>query len=457
MTLAAAAPALLAAATTVTLTPGQSIQAAVTAAPPGTTFVLQAGVYRMQSVQPKAHDVFQAQGAAILNGSQVLTFQSDPAGSGLFISSATPAQPDAGQCQTAYPLCNYTQDVFLDNVLQATASSPVGLQPGSWYFDRIKGVVYLPADPTGHVVEMGSTQFAFYGDPNAVQIQGIVVEKYANPAQTGAIGAYKNGNGWTVSNVEARFNHGTGISLGPNSSILNRLEHHKGQMGVGIVGGNSSKVTGNEIAWNNYAGYALNWEAGGSKFWSTTNLLVANNYSHDNNGNGLWTDHDNINTTYENNTIINNSAMGIEHEISYKATITGNTLRNNGNAPNYVFNTAQILLSNSQNSNVYANTIEVGANGGDAIGLFNEVRGTGSQGIWRAANNYVHNNDITYDGPTGSTGLLDYAGNATGNTFDYNQYHLKAAGTVHWMWVKAKMSWALMQAQKQETHGSCCN
>jgi len=59
----------------VTLSPGANIQAAVTAAPAGTTFVLLAGVYRMQRVQPKDGDVFTGQGSVILNGSEILAFQ----------------------------------------------------------------------------------------------------------------------------------------------------------------------------------------------------------------------------------------------------------------------------------------------------------------------------------------------------------------------------------------------
>lgn len=57
----------------VTLTPGDDIQAAVDAHPPGTLYMLQSGTYRMQSIVPKTGDVFDGQGAAVLNGSRLLT------------------------------------------------------------------------------------------------------------------------------------------------------------------------------------------------------------------------------------------------------------------------------------------------------------------------------------------------------------------------------------------------
>jgi hypothetical protein len=82
---------------TVTLSPGVNIQAAVTAAPPGTTFVLLPGVYRMQSVQPLNGDVFIGQGKVILNGSQILSFQliQPAAASGLRPQLPAPSTPGA--------------------------------------------------------------------------------------------------------------------------------------------------------------------------------------------------------------------------------------------------------------------------------------------------------------------------------------------------------------------------
>jgi len=442
----------------VQLSPGDNIQNAVTAAPAGTTFELSAGTYRMQSVQPKNNDIFVGEGGVILTGAQVLSFKADAANSSLWIASATPAAAGSGQCQTAHPLCAYTQDLFVDSVLQTPASSSADLKAGEWYFDRSSKTVYVPVNPAGHTVELGMTSFAFYGTASGVQIESLTVQEYATPAQTGAVGGYKNGTGWIVSKVESRWNHGTGISLGPAGQILNSFIHNNGQMGVGIVNGSNSKIIGNEISWNNYAGYATNWEAGGSKFWATTNLLVESNYVHDNLGNGLWTDCDNVGTIYQGNTVVNNLNAGIQHEISYSAVITGNTVEGNGATSNSSFWSGQIVLANSQNVQIYFNTIEVPSGYADGITLINEARGTGTQGVWVASNNYVHNNTVTYQGETGQSGMASYSGapSPTGNRFDYNQYTLKAAGTVHWAWVN-QMTWKELQTAGQELQGTSTN
>ena len=56
------------AASQVTISPGQSIQAAVNSHPEGTTFLLKAGVFRNQTVVPKSGDVFIGEKGAVLDG-----------------------------------------------------------------------------------------------------------------------------------------------------------------------------------------------------------------------------------------------------------------------------------------------------------------------------------------------------------------------------------------------------
>ena len=445
---------------TVTLSPGDNIQAAVTAALPGTTFVLLQGVYRMQSVAPLDGDVFTGQGNVVLNGSQILTFQLDPAGSGHWVASATASTVNHGGCQNAYPLCGYTQDLFIDNVLQTPVSSSRAIPPGSWYFDRAHNSVYLPSNPAGHLVELGMTQYAFYGGATGVTISNLTVEKYAAPAQTGAVGGNTilSANGWVVNNVESRWNHGRGISLGgSNSQILNSFIHHNGQLGISLYGSNSQAVN-NEISWNNYAGFDAAWEAGGSKFWATTNLVVKSNYVHDNKGPGLWTDNNNVGTLYDGNTVINNLDEGIKHEVSYSAIIRNNTVKGNGNTSTVWLWNAQIEIQNSSNVQVYGNTVEVPSGGGNGIALINQNRGSGTQGPWVAANNYVYGNTITHLGKNGASGYVDDTGSPMqpGNKFDSDHYILKSGGNVHWSW-PGGLDWAGFLAKGQEAHGACCN
>ena len=446
---------------TVTLSPGDNIQAAVTAAPAGTTFILNAGVYRMQSVQPLSGDIFIGQGNVVLNGSQVLSFQTDPAGTALWVASATASTVNHGPCQAGHPLCGYTQDLFIDNVLQTPVTNLQSMKSGTWYFDRTKGVVYVPTNPAAHVVEMSMKQYAFYGSASNVQLSNLIVEKYAAMAQNGAVGGNSSGTGWIVSKVESRWNHGRGISLGSGSQILNSFVHHNGQLGIALLGANSQAI-GNEISWNNYAGFNASWEAGGSKFWGTTNLQVKSNYVHDNDGPGLWTDTDNVGTIYDSNTVINNVNEGIKHEVSYNAIIRNNTVKGNGNTKTVWLWNSQIEVQNSSNVEVYGNIVEVPKLGGNGIGLINQNRGSGSNGPWVAAGNYIHDNTVTYLGPNGLSGLVDDTGGntAVGNQFNSNHYIIpNYSGTrAYWAWAPFKgYDWINFRRIGQETSGTCCN
>jgi hypothetical protein len=444
----------------VTLTPGNNIQAAVNAAPPGTTFLLRPGVYRMQSIAPKDGDIFSGQGTSvILNGSQILTFQQTASGHLWVASGKSTGGPAGKPCTTSSPLCDYPQDLFIDGVLQNPVASAEYLKPGSWYFDHAKNLVYLPANPAGHTVELSMNTYAFYGNATGVQINHVIVEKYGEHAQTGAVGNRREGTAWVVDHVEVRWNHGAGVELGPGSTLSNSFIHHNGQLGVAMGGLNCSAM-GDEIAWNNYAGYLPAWEAGGSKFWATTNLVVRSNFAHDNAGPGLWTDTNNVNTLYANNTVTNNLDEGIKHEVSYTATIRDNIVKGNGNTPTVWLWNAQIELQNSSNSVVYGNSVEVPTNGGNGIAIINQNRGSGTQGPWVGAKDSVYDNTITYLGSHGGSGLVDDTGggSAVNNSFNSNRYILKVGneGVSRWHWENS-YDWKGFQGIGQELNGTCCN
>ena len=117
---------------------------------------------------------------------------------------------------------------------------------------------------------------------------------------------------WTIKDNEVRLNYGVGIEVhvGDNSKIVGNFVHDNGEMGLGGVGKNIL-VEGNEIARNGFWS-GLNPGLGGGRLNSATTdgLIVRGNYSHDNNGPGMWTDINNIHTLYENNVVVNNAGPG---------------------------------------------------------------------------------------------------------------------------------------------------
>jgi hypothetical protein len=404
------------------LKPGQDVAALVSAQPPGTQFIFSAGTYRMQSIVPKANDVFIGEGTAVLDGAKVLEMEPD---GGNWFAVAAPLTGDKSRCAQGHPLCWILSDLFIDDQLQTPVESLSELRPGRWFYDGGLGRVYISTNPASHKVEFGVAQAAFYGTATGVQIRSLTVEKYASPPQHGALGG-QNGKalGWTVLDTEVRWNHGAGIAVGPNSHVERCHIHDNGQLGL-TGHGNDIVVLGNEIAYNNYAGYRLDWEAGGAKVSGSDHLVVRSNYVHDNFGSGLWTDIDNIHTLYEGNRVINNQNVGIHHEISYDAVIRKNIVKGNK---------VGILIVLSPNVEVYGNTVEVPPNGIEGIRVATGRRGGGAYGAYVAHDDYVHDNIISCLGPNGRSGASGPLVEGANIRFDSDEYHFVGGGTGHFIW-----------------------
>src|SRR5262245_28304612 len=272
--------------------PGDSIQQVVNANPPGTSFVLESGVYRMQSVVARSGDQFVGQPGAILSGARVLR-QFSREGSYWVATGQTQENPRYGSTPYGPEVCwdgsdgkhpdsrgcIYPEDLFFDNHLLKHVTTLAAVGPGSWYFDYANDKIYFADDPSGHFVEIGVTSTAISGNgTHGVVVRGLIIEKYANPAQRAAV-EFRNANSVVIRDNEIRWCHGTGaaITTGSSGVISGNSIHDNGELGIGSYGSVDLLVVNNELARNNYAGYRSEWEAGGAKFSRTTGLVVRSN------------------------------------------------------------------------------------------------------------------------------------------------------------------------------------
>jgi hypothetical protein len=374
--------------------PTENLATVVDGSASGTVFWLRAGVHRLtKPINAKGDMVFLGEAGAILSGARLLT--SFTREGSLWVASGQTQQGQVvnNQCKSGFQRCAYPEDLYLNDVLLKHVSAKSAVVAGTWFFDYAADKMYFADDPTGKRVETTVILRAFEGAVADVLIDGLVIEKFANPTSHGAILGHGSTN-WTIQNSELRFNHGMGIHTMHGMKVLNTKLHHNGQMGIGGQG-NDVLIDGVEIAYNNTAGYNWAWEAGGTKFVATQRLIVRNTFSHHNEGPGLWTDINNIDTTYEDNRVEDNLAPGIFHEISYGAVIRRNQSRRNGRgcAPSDTAGVycAGILVANSPNVQVYENVLEDNHTG---LLAFHENRGTGTYGQWTLENFSAHANTI---------------------------------------------------------------
>ncbi len=285
---------------------------------------------------------------------------------------------------------------------------------------------------------------------------GLTIEKYASPAQQGAIYASmaSGASGWVIEANEIRLNHGVGLTLHPSMTIRRNRIHSNGQLGAGGVG-EGIVFEDNEVYGNNYAHYYPGWEAGGAKFALTRGLIVRGNRVHHNAGPGLWTDIDNVDSLYENNVVEYNDREGIVHEISYAAVIRNNIVRFNGSKRFIWLWGSQILIQNSQSVTVTGNTVQVTQSSGNGISLIHQARGSGLYGPYLTRNNNVHHNTIVYDGAQGMSGqVTDFIRSELiegNNRFDGNTYRFRS-NPDRWFWLE-KTDWLGLRAYGQERNG----
>ena len=406
-----------------------------------TRFLIKAGTYRMQTISPKKGMVFygdvdtNGKRYTILNGSRLLKdFQRSD---GLYFVTGQDQEGDTnGEPETGWEGSVHPEDLFFDDVALRQVLTKSEVTTDTWYFDYDNDTIWFANDPTGHRVETSVTPYAFHETHNAttasqVTIKGFVVEKYANKAQKGAIGGEGLNEQWYIAYNETRLNHGTGIFVGANSTVIYNYSHHNGELGM-KAGGDGSLFLGNEMSYNNTQHFKPGWGGGGAKFAAIDGLVFENNYSHHNYGRGLWIDIGSHNITIDNNLITHNLNEGIFYEISYTGKVINNKLAHNGQSSEWLFG-GGIVLSSSTDVDVIGNSVIVNDVYGNGITFFWSDRHLsfardGHTPPLRVENINIDNNDVTY------LGVLNVENNKTpvsGAIAGNGVHEWSASGTIN--------------------------
>lgn len=429
----------------ISVQPGDSIQQSVDGAGPGATFYLRAGVHREQQVSPQTGQTFIGEPGAIMSGAKVLSGWAQD-GSHWFVGGQFQQGREHGRCEPGYSRCDNPEDLFLDGQRLVHVENRSQLDTNSWYFDYGADRIYVGRNPTGHLVETSVTQQAFVGDADDVTISGLIIEKYANPAQHGAVDTRRNnsssgGSNWHITNNEIRWNHGVGVKVTDHATVLDNHIHHNGQLGIAAVGLNAL-FEGNEVSYNGEIEYEMGWERGGSKFAGSEGVVVRNNHVHHNRGPGLWSDVNAYDSLFEGNDVIGNYRSGIYYEISYKAVIRDNYIEGNGFGHADWLWGAGIVIAGSPDVEIYGNTVVGNADGIAGIEQ-DRTHDHATRGPHIVVNLHVHDNNITmFEGLTGLA--QDIGDNAVfssrNNRFENNTFTLNGSGNF-FEWDNRQMSY----------------
>ena len=452
----------------VKLRPSVALSAKIAKRPEGTTFCLAPGTYRISSplVLKRGQKLIgTGRRKTFISGAKrvratkegaysVITGQTTLGTSG----SGAAADCDPVEGKDPGSMCIYRDQVFLDDKSLWQVGSLGELSSGEFFWDYGANKIYLASDPSGRKLELSVTPAGISGG-SRVELRNLVVEKFGNGVQTGAISASSD---WLIVDVEARLNHGGGIHMGPGTVVRASFIHHNGQLGIHGGQPSCSRAKGlvladSELSYNNAAGYNYGWEGGGTKWTHTDGLIARNNYVHDNYGSGLWTDGPNINVLFEGNRVKGNFSSGIVHELGYAAVIRDNVVRGNGFGHPIQGDVwgAGIRIDQSRDVEVYGNTVEDNAAGitatqepaGDQCGLGSDAE---------VANLSVHDNTIVQQrGVAAGLRLRNEPDQAyytsMNNRWTDNDYTLSdAANGLHFYWANEEMEWRTWRSYGQD-------
>ena len=452
------APGLACPANAIPITPSASIQDAVDAAGEHATFCLKAGMHRLQVVRPRGGQSFYGEGQAIMSGARLLNgFRKE--GAMWAVDHKAQYERRAGECARGFETCDFPNRVLINEKPLRRVLQKSDLQPGSFFVDNELGKLFIADNPEGKTVEESIARFAFESFAQNVSIKNLVIEKYASPAQMGAING-RNGANWVVEKSEVRLNSGAGVTLGSGGRIIGSNIHHNGQIGAVMVG-TDVVFKGNELWANNVSGFDSHWEGGGIKIAESDGVTMADNHVHHNIGPGLWCDIDCRNVTYEGNTVEYNQGAGIFHEISFKAIIRNNSLRHNGLEDYGWYWGADIQIAASEDVEVYGNTIST-RKGGSAIVLIDQSRIRTPLIKYKTRNNHIYHNEIAFEGLGNAGGASDAPVgdenysiiNNGGNVFDFNTYRIsEQSGGATFVWGHATCDWDAFRQQLMQERG----
>jgi parallel beta-helix repeat protein len=482
----ACGPDVNAIAQTVTLSPGNNIQQAVNNNPPGTTFILRAGVYREQNVTLSTNndgDSFIGDNGALMDGAKSLTNWTRVTIGGVSYWTTAGGTPQGSPycnqpyacCEPGYPECVFPQDLYVDGNEYLHVASLKSLVPGAngWYWDfdgtdgGIQNNIYMAAaaNPSSHIVEVGETAHAFQGTASDITIQNLGIQEYAAPLQMGAIDV--SGPNWVIQNNNIQLNHGEGITFhvgADNIQILGNNVNNNGEMGIASGVTNGGLIESNYIAYNNADRVFTDFEGGGTKFVGN-DITVSHNQVHDNYGVGLFSDANATYNTYDHNITYHNYGGGIRYEISRYGTITNNTVYGNyGKNP-------EIVYTGSDHGRISGNTVV--DNGLGAINVWNTYGGIQTvHKVYQVTDTQVTGNTIYIPSPPLGTWLTIMAFQDFGqppqpkifsdpsNFFDYNTYKFEGPAWSCWHWgetsnVYSPISWSQWRgADGQDPHGT---
>jgi hypothetical protein len=230
-------------------------------------------------------------------------------------------------------------------------------EAGRFFFDYSNQRIYLSLpndqDPNATTVDLSvslgnqESNTLLYGPgQNNVTLQNLFIEKGMNYGMFG-------GTSWTLKDMTIRFIHNVGAynifgATGAPATVDDTLFTNNGRTAMSAGFTANIAITNSEMSWNNIANFRATTgnpgsgqcdgynDAGAFHIYddvgtaSQPAVTINKLWSHDNIGDGLWSDGGSQYLQITNSTFNGNERYGYLHEISCQLQFSNNTIYNNG-------------------------------------------------------------------------------------------------------------------------------
>ena len=183
--------------------------------------------------------------------------------------------------------------------------------------------------------------------------------------------------------------------LGTNMIVRDNYIHDNERAGIGAYNISGAVVEHNELAANNQSRtnpFTATGSGAGIKIFQVDNITISDNYVHDNvTSPGIWVDGGSKSTKIEGNFVSNNDGPGVLVELDYGSLVQGNLIENNNDPSLFGFKGGGIYIQNSSNADVSGNIMRGNLGG---VWVYESDRGSGPLGPYVVSNDAVHDNII---------------------------------------------------------------
>lgn len=264
--------------------PTQYAQSVINGESAGTSFVLKAGVHRMQTLSLRTGDTLTFEAGAILGGSEDIsgwTWTKDGANNRWWTTLTSAGSTLNGTARSGYVLLQYNP--ILDGEPMAYKDAVGSVDAWTAYYDSGANRLYIGRDPAGlTTMELARQAIAIQASASnstGVTIQGDrnqpgIIENYASAAQSENAGlkigrfgssAITNAN-WTFQDIVVRNFRGMAVGHGQDCLLRRLTIYNCGQIGIGGTHGDDSIFENSAVYRNAIGGWSAGWEAGNTKW-----------------------------------------------------------------------------------------------------------------------------------------------------------------------------------------------